>query len=75
MLSATPVNNKFLDLKNQLQLAYEGDSRLINGKLNTTRSIDEIFRNAQKEFTKWSKSSPQERTTENLLNHLDYDFF
>ena len=75
MLSATPVNNKFLDLKNQLQLAYEGDSRLINGKLNTTRSIDEIFRNAQKEFTKWSKGSPQERTTENLLNHLDYDFF
>lgn len=75
MLSATPVNNKFLDLKNQLQLAYEGDSRLINGKLNTTRSIDEIFRNAQKEFTKWSKGCPQERTTENLLNHLDYDFF
>ena len=75
MLSATPVNNKFLDLKNQLQLAYEGDARLINSKLNTGRSIDEIFRNAQKEFTKWSKGKVQERTTENLLNHLDYDFF
>ena len=75
MLSATPVNNKFLDLKNQLQLAYEGDARLINSKLNTGRSIDEIFRNAHKEFTKWSKGKVQERTTENLLNHLDYDFF
>jgi len=75
MLSATPVNNKFLDLKNQLQLAYEGDSALINDKINTTRSIDEIFKNAQKEFTKWSKGSTEERTTENLLNRLDYDFF
>ena len=48
MLSATPVNNKFIDLKNQLQLAYEGDASQINEKLNTKRSIDDIFRNAQK---------------------------
>ncbi len=26
MLSATPVNNRFSDLRNQLALAYEGDS-------------------------------------------------
>ena len=75
MLSATPVNNKFLDLKNQLQLAYEGNSALINDKLNTTRSIDEIFKNAQREFTKWSKSEPEYRTTANLLHSLDFDFF
>ena len=47
MLSATPVNNRFNDLKNQLQLAYEGDSSKINDKLNTKNSIDDIFRNAQ----------------------------
>lgn len=75
MLSATPVNNKFLDLKNQLQLAYEGNSSLINDKLNTTRSIDEIFKNAQREFTKWSKSESEFRTTDNLLHNLDFDFF
>lgn len=46
MLSATPVNNRFNDLKNQLQLAYEGDSSKINDKLNTKNSIDDIFRNA-----------------------------
>ncbi|MDR2728638.1 MAG: DEAD/DEAH box helicase family protein [Chitinispirillales bacterium] len=40
MLSATPVNNKFIDLKNQLALAYEGDSKLINAKLNTSKPID-----------------------------------
>ena len=27
MLSATPVNNHFTDLRNQLALAYEGDSQ------------------------------------------------
>ena len=75
MLSATPVNNRFNDLKNQLQLAYEGDSNLINDKLNTTRPIDEIFRNAQRAFNTWSKWEPCDRTTDNLLRMLDFDFF
>lgn len=75
MLSATPVNNKFIDLKNQLQLAYEGDASKINNKLNTKRSIDDIFRNAQGAFNTWSKWEPEERTTSNLLRMLDNDFF
>lgn len=75
MLSATPVNNKFIDLKNQLQLAYEGDATKINDKLNTKRSIDDIFRNAQGAFNTWSKWSHEERTTTNLLRMLDNDFF
>ena len=75
MLSATPVNNRFNDLKNQLALAYEGDTKLINEKLDTTKSIDEIFRNAQKSFNIWGKLAPEERTTEVLQNMLDFDFF
>lgn len=75
MLSATPVNNRFNDLKNQLALAYEGRTDYIDEKLNTTRSIDEIFRNAQRAFNTWSKWEPHERTTENLLKMLDFDFF
>lgn len=75
MLSATPVNNKFLDLKNQLALAYEGHTDLIDSKLNTTRSIDDIFKNAQRAFNTWSKWEPCDRTTENLLKMLDFDFF
>lgn len=75
MLSATPVNTRFNDLKNQLQLAYEGDSTLLDSKLKTSRSIDEIFRNAQKAFNTWSKWEPYDRTTDNLLRMLDFDFF
>src|SRR5699024_800103 len=41
MLSATPVNNRFNDLKNQLALAYEGNSDTIDNKLNTSHSIDD----------------------------------
>ena len=75
MLSATPVNNRFNDLKNQLALAYEGNTELIDNKLNTTRSIDDIFKNAQRAFNTWSKWDPADRTTENLLRMLDFDFF
>ena len=75
MLSATPVNNKFLDLKNQLALAYEGNTDYIDGKLNTKKSIDDIFRNAQRAFNTWSQWEPEDRTTENLLRMLDFDFF
>lgn len=75
MLSATPVNNRFNDLKNQLALAYEGHTEYIDDKLNTTRSIDDIFKNAQRAFNTWSKWEPCDRTTENLLKMLDFDFF
>lgn len=75
MLSATPVNNGFSDLRHQLELAYEGDPSLINDKLDTAKPIDVIFRGAQTAFNKWSKLDPEERTTQNLLRSLDFDFF
>lgn len=75
MLSATPVNNRFIDLKNQLALAYEGDSAQINEKLDTSTTIDEIFRRAQKAFNEWSRLPAEGRTTEALLDMLDFDLF
>ena len=75
MLSATPVNNRFNDLKNQLALAYEGNSAYIDEKLKTSRPIDDIFRNAQRAFNTWSKWDIRSRTTESLLKMLDFDFF
>lgn len=75
MLSATPVNNRFIDLKNQLAIAYEGDSELIDEKLNTSKSIDDIFKQAQRAFNTWSKLEPEYRTTNALLKMLDFDFF
>jgi superfamily II DNA or RNA helicase len=75
MLSATPVNNRFNDLKNQLQLAYEGDASHIDNLLNTTNSIDDIFRQAQTAYNTWAKLPPENRTTKALLDKLSFDFF
>ena len=75
MLSATPVNNRFSDLRNQLALAYEGRSENLSRKLKTQSSIEEIFRKAQAAFNAWSKLPPEERTAPAILGMLDFDFF
>lgn len=75
MLSATPVNNRFNDLRNQLALAYEGDSSIMDAQLKTSSSLDDIFRQAQTAFNRWSKLPAEERTTKTLLEMLSFDFF
>lgn len=75
MLSATPVNNRFLDLKNQLALAYEGDSENLSAKLNISTTVEQVFRQAQVAFKKWSELPPEDRTAESILAMLDFDFF
>ena len=75
MLSATPVNNRFVDLKNQLAIAYEGNQDEMNKKLDTKKTIDEIFKQAQRAFNTWSKLEPEERTADALLKTLNFDFF
>ncbi len=75
MLSATPVNNRFNDLRNQLALAYEGHSGQLGDKLRTETEIEEIFRRAQAAFNAWSRLPAEERTPEAILSALDFDFF
>lgn len=75
MLSATPVNNRFNDLRNQLALAYEGDSQNLSKKLRTSKTVEDIFRGAQAAFNAWSKLPIEERTARAILNSLDFDFF
>ena len=75
MLSATPVNNRFLDLRNQLALAYEGKAELLDEKLNTSTPVGDIFKQAQQAFNAWICLPTSDRTTENLLKRLDFDFF
>lgn len=75
MLSATPVNNRFYDLRNQLALAYEGDSSIMDAQLKTSSSLDDIFRQAQTAFNRWAKFPAEERTTKALLEMLSFDFF
>ena len=75
MLSATPVNNRFSDLRNQLALAYEGDPEKLNTRLRTGKDTNEIFRKAQMAFNAWSKLPPEQRTASAILSALDFDFF
>lgn len=77
MLSATPVNNRFTDLKNQLALSYEGNTDKIDENISKTKSIDTILKNAQTIFNEWSKLPIEERNSQSLLRKLneDFDFF
>jgi SNF2 family DNA or RNA helicase len=75
MLSATPVNNRFNDLRNQLALAFEGDSETLNKKLRTGNSVEEIFREAQAAFNTWAALPPEARTAKAILDALSFDFF
>ena len=75
MLSATPVNNRFSDLRNQLALAYEGESKNLTKNLKTNRSVEEIFKSAQRAFNDWAKLEPEQRTAKAILDALDIDFF
>lgn len=75
MLSATPVNNRFADLRNQLALAYEGDSKAFAEKLGANQSIEEIFRRAQRAFNEWEELPLDERTPQAILDRLDFAFF
>lgn len=75
MLSATPVNTDFSDLRNQLMLSAEGDSDTLTQSLNTKNSVTEIFAQAQRAFKEWSQLDVSNHTTEQLLDMLDFDFF
>ncbi|MGY1840224.1 MULTISPECIES: helicase-related protein [unclassified Modestobacter] len=75
MLSATPVNNRFNDLKNQLQLAYEGESENLAKHLSLSTTVERVFSDAQRAFNEWSKLPPESRTPATILKMLDFDFF
>ncbi|RLB92443.1 MAG: ATP-dependent helicase [Deltaproteobacteria bacterium] len=77
MLSATPVNNRFTDLKNQIALAWEGEINKTDIKLGTEKSVETILSNAQKIFNDWTKLPIEERSSQALLANLNmnFDFF
>jgi len=74
MLSATPVNNRFTDFKNQIALAYGDDPDGFNEKLDTRNTVSEILRQAQRAFNDWTKLPKQERSAKELMKSLDIDF-
>lgn len=74
MLSATPVNNRLADLKNQIMFITEDRDDAFKNELKID-SIEHTLRVAQQRFGEWSKLPIKKQTTENLLPMLDYNFF
>ncbi len=73
MLSATPVNNRLADLRNQIAFATEGnDAALADHGIS---SIDSTTRFAQKQFNAWLKLGEAERTPSRLVEMLGFDYF
>jgi Superfamily II DNA/RNA helicases, SNF2 family len=73
MLSATPVNNRLTDLKNQIAFATEGNDSTLSQ--HGIPSIDKTIRQAQKFFNLWLGLPGAERTTSRLLDMLGFDYF
>ncbi|MDA1839637.1 helicase-related protein [Bacillus cereus group sp. BY17LC] len=74
MLSATPVNNNLNDLKNQIAFITEGNDTALQNSANID-DISATIRQAQHSFNKWSEIPEEKRTTERLLEMLDWDYF
>lgn len=73
MLSATPVNNRLNDMKNQVAFITEAnDSALAEHGIN---SIEGTLKTAQQHFNAWSKRPTEERTSQELLDTINFDYF
>jgi len=73
MLSATPVNNRMNDLKNQVAFITEGvDVAYADYGI---ASIEETLRKAQARFNQWLKLDAQNRKVETLLDSMKFDYF
>ncbi|MBD2862490.1 helicase-related protein [Paenibacillus oceani] len=73
MLSATPVNNRLADLRNQIVFATEGDDAALFEHGIT--SIDNTTRLAQKQFNRWLELDEDEKTPSRLIEMLGFDYF
>ncbi|MGA8642491.1 helicase-related protein [Candidatus Binatus sp.] len=72
MLSATPVNNRLADLKNQIAFVTEGDDTALAG--NQIPSVEATTRKAQLQFNRWL-ALEDDRTPTRLLDMLGFDYF
>lgn len=73
MLSATPVNNRLNDLKNQIAFVTEGDDTALAD--HGIASIESTTRRAQKAFNKWLDLPAEEKTPSLLVEMLGFDYF
>lgn len=74
MLSATPVNNRLLDLRNQIEIITEGNDEYL-AETDGIPSITHVTKVAQQRFSEWSKLEDSVRTTESFANMVNADYF
>lgn len=72
MLSATPVNTRLADLRNQVLFATEGDDTALAA--DGIRNIGSTLRKAQVRFNDWQRKSATQRTTKSLVSTLGMDY-
>lgn len=73
MLSATPVNNRMADIRNQIAFITEdNDNALAHIGIN---SIESTLGKAQRVFNRWAKLPDEEKTNESFIDDLDLDYF
>ena len=73
MLSATPVNNRLADLRNQIAFVTEGNDTALNE--HGIESIESTCRTAQRQFNRWLALEDHERTSARLMEMLGFDYF
>ena len=73
MLSATPVNNRLADLRNQIAFATEGDDLALAD--HGIASIEATTRLAQRQFNRWLDLADGDRTPSRLIEMLGFDYF
>ncbi|MFV8373188.1 helicase-related protein [Flavobacterium sp. LB2P74] len=74
MLSATPVNNKMNDLKNQIAFITEGDDKAFSSY--GIDSVSQVMKDAQRKFTNWyNNGDPNNLNVNELMSQLDGSYF
>jgi hypothetical protein len=73
MLSATPVNNRLADLKNQIAFVTEGNDVALVA--NGIPSIEATIRKAQAQFNRWLELPEGDRRPARLMDMLGFDYF
>jgi Helicase conserved C-terminal domain/SNF2-related domain len=73
MLSATPVNNRLADLKNQIAFVTEGDDTALS--THGISSVEATVRQAQLQFNRWLALEDADRKPPRLLDMLGFDYF
>lgn len=73
LLSATPINNSFKDIRNQFKLLAKGNDKGFEESLDVS-SLEYTFRKIQEEFDKWRKieNSKLYNFLQNIDNNIEF---